>query len=55
MGRYASDSSAREEYNRLWDAAVDYNRPAATASEVSDLPAHSTLCQAHIVSDLLTF
>jgi hypothetical protein len=35
MGQYASDATAREEYNRLWDAAVDYKRPAPTASEVS--------------------
>lgn len=46
MGRYASDSSAREEYNRLWDAAVDYNRPAATASESHHHAAASVIAEA---------
>ena len=40
MKRYASDATTREEYNRLWDGAVDYKRPAATASEVT--PEHVT-------------
>lgn len=37
MEQYASDAAFRAEYNKLWDAAVDYKRPAATASEVSFL------------------
>jgi len=38
MARYASDASAREEYNRLWDATVGFKRPAATANEVTHRP-----------------
>ena len=44
MGQYEQDSSFRSQYNKLWDASVDYKRPAPSASEV-----HISL---HILSNL---
>ena len=40
--QYEQDSSFRSQYNKLWDASVDYKRPAASASEV-----HNSLISQH--------
>ena len=40
MHQFASNADFRADYNKLWDAAVDYQRPCPSASwnEVQDTP-----------------
>lgn len=38
MSQFEQDGNFRSQYNKLWDASVDYKRPAASASEVQSSP-----------------